>query len=71
MLAKNEMNVSTPRYGERESDHEALKKKIFEEQMEEKKRKEREAYEKQMLLDMVEREIKRRQEVELERIKLR
>ena len=40
------MNVQTPRYGDRNNDHESMKKKIFEEQMEEKKRKEREAYEK-------------------------
>ena len=65
------MNVSTPRYGERENDHEAQKKKIFEEHMEEKKRKEREAYEKQILLDIVDREIKRRKEIQLESIKLR
>ena len=31
ILAKNEMNVQTPRYGDRNNDHESMKKKIFEE----------------------------------------
>ena len=44
---------------------------MIEDQMEEKKRKERQAYERKMLMDMIEREINRRKEVEMERKKLR
>ena len=62
------MNNLKQKFGD---DFEAKKKQIFEEEMNQKKMEERAKYEKQMLQDMIEKEVKRRRSVELEKQKLR